>query len=158
MIAGCAHPTRTQALSEPETAFWSGRLNLRADTQPPQSWSVGFELSGGVDRGRLGLFSPLGSTLASLRWLPGHADLKSGAQTLEAESLSALLAQLESEPGALQRLPLQALLDWLDGRPTPAEGWSVDLSRLAQGRIHAQRSSVPAVTLQLILDLSDARP
>lgn len=160
LIAGCAHRTPTQGQFEPESAFWSGRLSLRADGQPPQSWSAGFELSAGAHSGQLSLFSPLGSTVAVLRWYPQGAELKNGAQTLQAPSLVALLAQLESEPGALQTLPLHALLDWLNGRPTPAQGWTVDLSARAQGRIRAQRRGEPGVTLQLLLDLSeaDARP
>lgn len=63
-------------------------------------------------------------------------------------------------------VPLAAMFDWLQGRPWPAApsqerpagfeqlGWLVDLSRRDQGRLMAQRSARPTVTIRVKLDAS----
>jgi outer membrane lipoprotein LolB len=107
-------------------------LQVRSD--PPQSFSAGFELSGHPDRGQLLLNSPLGTAVASARWTY--------------PSMEELLIQTT---GAA--LPLAALFDWLGGVPTPVAGWLTDLSGLSEGRLLARRESPgPAVELRILLD------
>ena len=152
--AGCA--------SAPLESVLAGRLSLRveaAGARAATSFSAAFELRGGAQRGDLRLLSPLGTQWAQVRWSPAAvslltADGESHFATLDDLSLSALGEQV----------PLVALPDWLAGRPwagAPALaradgfqqlGWSVDLSGHAQGRLLAQRSAAPAVTLRVVLD------
>nr|WP_279343756.1 outer membrane lipoprotein LolB [Variovorax terrae] len=146
-IAGCAHPTRTSGLNDAENPVWSGRLALQVDSEPPQSFSAGFELRGNAGAGELALFSPLGSTLAVLAWAPGSATLRDDKGTRSFDSLDALVAQATGTP-----LPIAALFDWLQGRDTPVPGWQADLSRRADGRLAARRTE-PAPTAQLRLAL-----
>lgn len=121
-------------------------MQVRSD--PPQAFSAAFELSGNPQQGLLQLISPLGTSLASARWSPDEAVLRSGSDARLYRSMEELLVQAT---GAA--LPLAALFDWLSGVPTPAEGWLTDLSSLSQGRLHASRRQPgPAVELRIVLD------
>ncbi|MGE3348509.1 MAG: lipoprotein insertase outer membrane protein LolB [Ramlibacter sp.] len=147
-IAGCAQLSRTTGPKDPETGPWSGRLALKVDGQPPQSFSAGFELSGKAGAGELALFNPLGGTVARLAWGPGKATLTSGSEVREFDSLDALVTQAT---GAA--IPVPALFDWLAGTPTPAEGWQADLSSLPDGRLQARRlAPPPTAEMRVVLD------
>jgi len=56
-------------------------------------------------------------------------------------------------------LPVAALIDWLQARPTPVEGWNADLSQIDQGKLWIRSTStsaapaLPQVNLRLILEL-----
>lgn len=127
---------------------WSGRLALRLDSDPPQSFTAAFELKGRPEAGELALLTPLGSTAAQLSWTPGKATLRSGSQVQEFDSLDALAAHATGTP-----LPIAALFDWLAGQPTKAAGWAADLSEMPAGRLQARRTTPPPVTeLRLVLD------
>jgi len=126
----------------------TGRLALRVDATPPQSFSAAFELRGRAQEGELSLLTPLGSTAARLAWAPGSATLRSGNDTRSFDSLDALA---ESATGTA--LPVAALFDWLAGTATPVSGWEADLSQLDQGRLVARRvAPPPAAELRLVLD------
>lgn len=131
---------------------WSGRLGLQVQntqdtTAQEQSFSASFHLQGTPEQGSLDIFNPLGSQVALLQWQPGSARLQQGSHTTESTSLQALLQQSIGTA-----LPIQALFGWLQGQPTPAAGWEVDLSRHATGRITAQRlSPPPQATLRVVL-------
>lgn len=128
--------------------LWSGRLNLQVRSDPPQSFSASFELSGSADQGQLLLNSPLGNALASARWNTAEAVLQSGQEARLYRSMDELLAQTT---GAA--LPLPALFDWLAGIQTPVPGWLADLSGIAQGRLVARRQTpAPLVELRIALD------
>ena len=100
-----------------------------------QSFSASFQLQGSAEQGQLDVFNPFGSQIARLQWTPEHAVLQQGSRL-----------SLGTE------LPVQALFSWLQGQPMTAEGWQVDLSRHAQGRITAQRiSPPPQATLRVVL-------
>lgn len=117
-------------------------------SEPAQSFSAGFSLSGNPQAGELSLTSPLGSTLAVLRWQPGQAWLQQGEQARRFESLDALAAEVTGTP-----LPVRSLFAWLRGTPEAVEGWQVDLSQLADGRIAAQRlMPLPTAQLRVVLD------
>lgn len=148
LIAGCATPTRTGGNSEPKSEFWSGRLGLTVDSQPPQQYFAGFTLAGNAQAGELSLTSPLGSTLAVMQWRPGQALLLQDGQTRSFASLDALASAVTGTA-----LPVRALFGWLNGTPQAVEGWQADLSGLPEGRLRAQRlAPPPAAELRLALD------
>ena len=143
LCGGCA--------SRPEsgtTRGWIGRLSLQVQTDPPQSFSASFELDGNALEGQLQLSTPLGHSLASARWNASEALLVTAGDRRSYPKISDLLLAATGTA-----LPLEALFDWLEGRPTPAPGWTPDLSHLAQGRLQARRSDpVPEVNLRIVLD------
>ncbi len=127
---------------------WSGRLALRLDSTPPQSFTAAFELKGRAEAGELDLRTPLGNTAAQLSWAPGKATLRAGSDVRDFESLDALAAHVTGTA-----LPVAALFDWLAGIPTTAAGWSADLADLPAGRLQARRTMpAPAADLRLVLD------
>jgi len=147
LAAGCATAPPSGA-TDPALGPWSGRLALRLDSTPPQSFTAAFELKGRPQAGELALLTPLGSTAAQLSWAPGKATLRSGSQVQEFESLDALAAHATGTP-----LPVAALFDWLAGVPTQAAGWTADLSQLPGGRLQARRTAPPpGADLRLVLD------
>jgi outer membrane lipoprotein LolB len=145
LLVGCAAPSRQEPA---DAAFWSGRMGLQIQSQPAQSLSAAFELKGSAERGTLLLLSPIGSTLAQLRWTPQTAELNQGGRKWSSRSLDELSTQLTGTA-----LPVAALFDWLAGQATTPVGWQVDLSQLAQGRIQAERQSpTPAVQFKVVLE------
>lgn len=142
LASGCA--SRRPA----DGRFWSGRMSLQVRSDPPQSFSASFELSGSADQGQLLLNSPLGTAVASARWNAAEAVLTSGQDARLFRSMEELLAQAT---GAA--VPLPALFDWLSGINTPVAGWLADLSGMAEGRLVARRQiPQPAVELRIALD------
>jgi outer membrane lipoprotein LolB len=130
------------------SAYWSGRLALQLQSEPPEQWSAGFELQGSAQEGELLLFSPIGTTLARLSWTPQAARLEQGGQVTQGDNLSSLSERLRGTA-----LPVAALFEWLAGRPADAPGWQADLSGHAQGQLVAQRSwPAPAAVLRIVLD------
>ncbi|HSV53793.1 MAG TPA: lipoprotein insertase outer membrane protein LolB [Burkholderiaceae bacterium] len=147
-LAGCAHPPRTPNPAESETPFWSGRLALQTEAEPPQTFSAGFELKGNAQSGELLLFSPLGQTVAALSWAPGKASLRTNNTQREFDSLDALVAN-----AAGTAIPIAALFDWLAGREAAVPGWHADLSQLGNGRLVAKRSNpAPVAVLRVALE------
>jgi outer membrane lipoprotein LolB len=145
LLGGCATPSRQPPAAE---AFWSGRMGLEIQSQPPQSLSAAFELQGSAERGELLLLSPIGSTLAQLSWSPQTAHLTQGGRQWSSSNLDDLTAQLSGTA-----LPLAALFDWLKGQASTPAGWQVDLSQWGQGRIQAERQvPAPAVQLKVVLE------
>jgi outer membrane lipoprotein LolB len=140
-------------------------MALNIASTPPQSLSAGFELKSLQGSGELQLLSPLGTSLAKLQWSPGQATLEQGRQRWQDSSLDSLLIRFT---GAA--LPINALIDWLQARPTQVEGWSADLSQLGSGKLWVQSTptnntlsagagvatsppaALPQVTLRLILE------
>jgi outer membrane lipoprotein LolB len=149
LLAACTHPpVLTGSPANGAADHWSGRLALQVQDAPSQSFSAGFELSGGPERGELLLFSPLGSTLARLQWSPGGALLLQGDQRRQSPSLQALTRELTGS-----ELPVAALFGWLKGQAVQATGWEADLSALGQGRIAATRQTpAPQASLRIVLD------
>lgn len=153
LLAGCASAPRP-AESAPETAasraHWQGRLALTVHSEPPQAWSASFILGGNAHTGRLQLLSPLGNTLALMHWQPGQAVLEQGGQTQRYPSLAEMTAHTTGAP-----VPVAALFDWLRGQPHPgaAGDWHVDLSRIRQGRLQAQRlQPLPTASLRVVFE------
>lgn len=143
LLAACASAPR-----ERPARFWSGRLGLQVQGDKPQDLQAGFELQGSPEHGELTLLSPIGSVLARLSWAPGRALLEQGEQRWTDSSLDALTLRLTGTT-----MPVQALFDWLEGRPATSEGWVANLSAWPEGRIQAQRQSPsPAARLRIVLE------
>lgn len=146
-IAGCANAPRAAGQNDEKNSFWSGRLSLQVQSEPPQAFFAGFELKGSPAQGELTLNSPLGNSLAVLRWSPQEAVLDSGNQIQRFASVDELM---EKATGAA--VPLPALFDWLGGKNTAAHGWSADLSQQAEGKISASRTTPqPRSDLRIVL-------
>jgi outer membrane lipoprotein LolB len=135
LLAACAAPRTPTA---PGVQTWNGRLALNVEGRASQSFSAGFELKGAPETGELTLTNPLGGTAAILSWAPGRATLQSGGSTRQFASLEALAQEATGAP-----IPVAALFDWLAGRATAVEGWEVDVSQVADGRLRAHRSAPP---------------
>ncbi len=118
-------------------------MSLRIDSEPVQTFAALFELRGTAQAGELILTTPIGSTLASLRWAPGEATLNDGRQTRRFESVDALI---QAATGAA--IPVGALFGWLAGRDEPVPGWTPELGQWAQGRLQARRQA-PSPTADL---------
>ncbi len=144
-LTACALPPRApDSVGQP---YWSGRLALQVDADRPQSFSAGFELRGTPQSGELLLYSPLGATLAQLRWAPGMAELQADGKRRAYPSIDAL-----TQDATGTALPLPALFSWLDGRAAEVAGWQADLSRIADGRLTARRSMpLPTAELRIVL-------
>lgn len=126
---------------------WSGRLALRVHSEPPQAFSAQFDLLGNPSAGELRLSSPLGQTLATVRWSGSGAELQRGNEVQRRGTLDELTRELTGAP-----LPVAALFDWLDGRNREASGWQADLSAQAEGRLTARREQpAPAAELRLVV-------
>lgn len=183
LTTGCALTPRdprsaTDNAAPPDTGPWTGRLAMRmqAPHGEPLSFSAAFELRGSADEGELWLRSPIGSTIAQLRWQPGLAWLISdrGEQRFGSlqELTQALARALEAAPagapagapapapgdaaarnGTSDGLPLAELFGWLRGEAAPGRvsGWQLDDSARASGRLSARRRD-PDAELRLVLD------
>lgn len=152
LLAGCAQPGHQLGKSQDTAStHWSGRMALQVEGQSQaqnQSFSAAFELEGRPQQGKLLVFNPLGSTIASLQWTASQAVLQQGERITTSESLPALIEQLTGS-----ELPITALFDWLQGRNTAAAGWQVDLSHIGEGRLRADRiSPPPPASLRIVLD------
>ena len=151
-IAGCAYKQAPTATNDPENqpqnGPWAGRISVQIQSEPPQAFFAGFELTGSAERGELTLLSPIGSVLGLMRWSPTEALLESGRDVKRFSSVDALLEQTTGAP-----IPTIALFDWLRGINTETKGWSADLTRQNSGRITAQRlAPAPPIELRIVLD------
>jgi outer membrane lipoprotein LolB len=143
LLSACATPQR---VAQPGESAWNGRLSVRVDSEPPQSFSAGFDLRGHAQSGELQLSSPLGNTLATVMWSPAGASLQQGEQVTRRGSLDELTTELGGTA-----LPVAALFDWLQGRPTSSSGWQADLSRHTEGRVTARRlQPAPSAELRIV--------
>ena len=148
LIAGCAHFTGANHQINSQAPLWEGRLLVKVQGASPQSFSASFALQGSANRGRLALYTPLGTTAAQVRWDETGAQLQTHEGTREFASLAELTLQLT---GAA--LPVTSLFAWLQGVDEAAPGWTVDLDELPQGRLRAQRFDDPApVQLLVVLE------
>ncbi len=143
LLGACATAPR-----ERPAHFWSGRMGLLVQSDPPQNLQAAFELQGTAQEGELTLFSPVGSILARLSWNAQQATLERGTERWVQAKVEQLAEQLVQTP-----LPVQALFDWIEGRPVSPAGWEADLSAHAQGHIVARRiQPAPQTLLRIVLD------
>ena len=149
LATGCANQPKGQPGQEAlETNYWTGRISLQIQSEPPQAFFAGFSLKGKAEQGALTLTSPIGSTLGVMRWSPGEALLESGSEVKRFASVDALLRETT---GAA--IPVAALFDWLDGKNTALNGWTADLSQRDAKKISAKRTDpAPQANLRIVLD------
>jgi outer membrane lipoprotein LolB len=165
MLAACA-TVQPPVFSASESL--TGRLTVKVDATPTteaRNVSAVFDLQGNPQQGRLDLSTPLGTVLAQARWAPGQVVLASSQGETRFDDLDALTREVLGES-----LPVAALFDWLRGRPwagAPSQpnaaaggsgftqlGWVVDVARLAEGWVTANRSQTPVVSVRVKLDRS----
>lgn len=148
-VMGCATPSRSPVAQAPTgLQEWQGRMSVSVQSNPPSTMSASFLLRGHAAQGELGLYSPLGTTLAALHWSPQRVQLLQGQTPEHFESLDQLTEKTTGAP-----LPIEAIFGWLQGRPLSAQGWQADLTDVSQGRLTAQRiTPLPEVTLRIKLD------
>ena len=161
LLAACASLEPPPVLGDGERL--SGRLAVRVEGDASRSFSAAFDLQGRPERGLLALATPTGSQLAQAAWSPQRVELRTPQGSRRYADLAALAEDALGEP-----VPLQALFDWLAGRPWPGApsaprpggdgfeqlGWSVDTSRQADGLLVAERRGPdqPTVTVRIRLD------
>ena len=157
-LAGCATPPPTRY-----EGSVSGRMSLQVAASAramASHFTGGFELRGDAQRGGFDLLSPVGTLVARATWQPGEVALEAEGRTTRFASLEELARRTLGES-----VPLEALADWLRGRPWPGAphlprdgffeqgGWQVETRRFAEGFISARRlAPAPEVTLRARLD------
>ena len=147
-VAGCASAPRVSAPLDENKSQWSGRLAIKVLSTPVQAFSADFELQGSPQEGLLTFTTPLGSTLARLRWDAAQAVLQTTGEPQQFDSLSALTRHATGTD-----IPVAGLFDWLRGRTVDTPGWDADLTDLAAGRIKARKLGPDvAAELKIILD------
>ena len=146
-----ATPTFTPPAAQADPiahAFRAGRFAMQIDTQPPQSFFTSFDLTGGWPEGILNIYNPLGMQMARVEWTAQSARLVQGNQAREAASLESLIFQLTGT-----QLPTAALVDWLSGKPTPADVWNVDVSEWHLRRLVLERvQPAPRTVLRIAFE------
>lgn len=146
VLSGCA--TVTKPLSGTDAKAWTGRMSLRIESEPEQTFAALFELRGTAETGELTLTSPIGNTLAALHWAPGEAVLNDGSRTRRFDSVDQLI---QAATGAA--IPVGALFGWLDGRDAQVSGWKAQLGQLAHGRLQASREApLPRADLRVVFE------
>jgi outer membrane lipoprotein LolB len=149
LLAACSHVPRSMVSdSALPMGHWEGRLSMQVANHPPEQFSSAFEMTGHSKQGELTLLSPLGTTMAVVRWNPQGASLQQGANTQQFDSMDALTQRLTGAP-----LPLPALLTWLDGAGPPVAGWKISAQAMKSGRrVLAERQQpLPGLQLTLLL-------
>jgi outer membrane lipoprotein LolB len=152
LLCACAQAPRqadnSHSLATP-IGHWEGRLTMRIVKNPPEQFSTAFEMSGHAEQGQLHLLSPLGTTLAVVRWNPQGASLQQGGEIQQFASMDELTQRLT---GAA--LPLPQLLTWLDRAGPSVAGWEIKADVLKSGRrVWAERQQPqPPLQLTLLLD------
>ena len=150
-VAGCAVPSRIPDDKAAQTAHWIGRMSVRVEATPaqgPQAFSSSFELQGGPAQGQLHFFTPVGSTAAAIAWSPQQAQMQSGTDIQYFNNITELIERVLGTP-----VPMAALFAWLAGEALSLDGWQVDQSQFADGKITARRiSPAPGAEIRVVLE------
>lgn len=163
-IAGCATP-RPPGLADDAPRI-GGRMALKVSAYqgaPQRNVNAQFELLGDAAAGELRLVTAIGTTAARAAWSADEVTLTTGDGTKRFADLQAM-----SQEALGEAVPMQALFDWLRGRPWGAagapvvqgagqsrfvqQGWAVDLSRFTEGWVTITRDAPPAVNLRVIVE------
>ncbi len=174
-IAGCATP-RPPGLADDAPRI-SGRMALKVSAYqgaPQRNLNAQFELLGDAAAGELRIVTALGTMAARAAWDASQVTLTTGDGTKSFASVQAM-----SQEALGEAVPVQALFDWLRGRPWGADGappntsgaggapptanvagdirfvqqgWAVDLSRFGEGWVTITRDAPPAVNLRVIVE------
>jgi len=146
-LTACASPVLLKDAASAKDSYWQGRLSVKIFSKPVQAFSANFELQGKPAQGELVLTSPLGSTLAHMRWDDHSATLQANGEERHFDSIQALAQQVTGAD-----LPVASLFAWLQGVNEVAPGWQADLHELPIGRISAQHIEDVQAELKIILD------
>lgn len=159
LLAGCATPPSPPRYE----GTVSGRMSLQVAASAKamaSHFTGGFELQGDAGSGRFDLLSPVGTLVARATWQPGQVVLEAEGRSTRFGSLEELARRTLGEA-----VPLEALADWLRGRPWPGAphlprdgffeqgGWQIETRRFPEGFISARRlHPSPEVTLRARLE------
>ena len=143
-LCGCATPPQAAAT---DAAHWQGRLAVKVYSKPVQAFAANFDLQGCAAKGELLLTSPLGTTLARMRWDVGTATLDANGEHKVFSSLEDLARKVTGTD-----LPVASLFAWLQGQDDGTPGWQVDLSDLPNGRLQAHHNEATEAELKIILE------
>jgi outer membrane lipoprotein LolB len=152
LLTACSHAPRHVAVDPTNTeaiGHWEGRLTLRVAKNPPEQFSAAFEMTGRPEQGQLSFLSPLGTTMAMVRWNPQGASLQQGSDLQNFVSMDELTLRLT---GAA--LPLPQLMAWLDRTGPPVNGWQINAQASKSGRrvLADRQQPMPALQLTVLLD------
>lgn len=172
-LAACATPARIAGQGQAFDRVGRFAVNLQPVAQAPYAAQGGFSWRDDGEALRLDLSNPLGSVLARIQVVPGHAVLERADGSQEsAAGPDALLAQVWGHP-----MPVDGLRHWIQGRirtgvPVSAvrrdaqgrlialqqDGWEIRLSdydKQGPGRVRLLRQDEQGQwRLQLIMDRS----
>lgn len=178
-IAGLLAACASTPPARPPGPAYSGKIAVRSDEAPgkeARSMTGQFELAGSAAAGQLLVTSPIGTTIARARWGDVSSEGRPSDIVLEAQGHTVRFNDFEAmtEAALGEAVPLEALFDWLAGRPWPPSpatvdadragfeqlGWHVDRSRLAgDGFLSADRlAPPPALHVRVKLDEPAASP
>ena len=139
--------TATSPQKAINSEFYSGKISLKLESDPPTAWFASFELQGNEKIGSLSLASPIGTTIGNLRWDDRSATVLVGSDTQQFISFEAALLHLTGASVSAQTLFL-----WLAGKPYMQDGWQPDLSQFSKSKVLARRiSPLPAAQLTFVL-------
>lgn len=126
---------------------WSGRIQVVNPLANPDRVTALFELSGSSTTGSILLSTPLGSSLARVRWKPEMAELELPGAVSRYSSLTELFAA-----NAGLYFPVEAVFAWLDGQKPVLEGWDFDVESGAHKRLQARSAHHPGLQVRIIVD------
>lgn len=147
LLSSCANTTQLKYSDSTAESYWQGKLSVKVYSSPVQAFAANFELQGAATKGELILTSPLGTTLARMRWSAGAATLNANGAERHFDSLQTLAQQVTGAD-----IPVASLFAWLQGIPEEAPGWKADLHDIANGRISAQHIEAVQAELKIILE------
>lgn len=126
----------------------SVRVEALPPTPGPQAFSSTFELHGDPTQGQLRFYTPLGSTAATIDWSPQQAQLQAGSEIRIFNNIAELIESVLGTP-----VPVEALFAWLAGKQLSLDGWQVDQSQFASGKITARRiNPAPEAEIRVLLE------
>jgi len=143
-----APPLKAATSDAAAQTVWQGRIGIKVASNPPQAFSAQFELRGTSRQGSMALSSPLGISLAQMRWDAGGASLRTPQESTQFASADAML---QHSLGAAP--PLSALFAWASGQDAAVPGWDLDLKDFAAGRIQVRQSqAAPGVDINIVFE------
>ena len=146
LLNACASNAPLQTRTSDE-AHWQGKLAVRVFSKPPQAFFANFDLQGRPSQGELVLTSPLGTTVARMRWDANSATLDAQGGQRSFSSVQELAQQVTGAD-----LPVASLFAWLQGIDEAVPGWQADLQDAANGRISAKHIEEVQSEVKIILE------
>lgn len=147
VMLGCAAtPPNTDGAAQ---QVFRGRMGIKVQGQPDNSWSAGFQLTGSADAGQMRLVSPIGTTLALARWAPQEASIERGQTIQRYSDASAMVRELLGAD-----FQMTQLWAWLERKPLRVPGWDLQTTlRPDQSQLLVAHKAQPepAITLRVIL-------